>query len=142
MNTSTDSRLKSILSGTKTIALVGFSAKPDRPSYRVAEYLARNGYRVIPVNPGLAGQDFMGETIVGSLDEIPADAKVDFLDIFRRPDHIPPVVEAAIAALPDLKTVWVQLGLTSEVARAMAEGEGLAYVEDRCTKIEHERLLG
>jgi len=142
MNTSTDSRLKSILSGTKTIALVGFSAKPDRPSYRVAEYLARNGYRVIPVNPGLAGQDFMGETIVGSLDEIPADAKVDLLDIFRRPDHIPPVVEAAIAALPDLKTVWVQLGLTSEVARAMAEGEGLAYVEDRCTKIEHERLLG
>ena len=142
MSTQTDTRLKDILTTTRIIALVGFSNKPDRPSYRVAEYLAKAGYRVIPVNPGLAGQDFMGETIVGDLSEIPAEVQVDMVDIFRRPDHVPPVVEVAIAALPHLQTVWVQLGITSEVARDMAEGEGLTYVEDRCTKIEHERLLG
>jgi predicted CoA-binding protein len=142
MSTETDTRLKDILAATRTIALVGFSNKPDRPSYRVAEYLAGAGYRVIPVNPGLAGQDFGGETIVGDLSEIPAEVQVDMVDIFRRSEQVPAVVEAAIAALPHLQTVWVQLGITSETARSMAEGEGLAYVENRCTKIEHARLIG
>ena len=142
MSTETDTRLKDILAGTRTIALVGFSNKPDRPSYRVAEYLARAGYRVIPVNPGLAGQDFMGETIVAALTDIPAGMKIDMVDIFRRADHVPPVVEAALAALPGLKTIWVQLGITSDAAREATQRAGLAYVEDRCTKIEHERLLG
>ncbi len=141
MSTETDARLKKILTRTKTIALVGFSSNPDRPSHKVAQYLAKHGYRVIPVNPGLEGQSFMGETIVGDLSQIPAEIHVDMLDVFRRPDHVPPIVEAAIEALPHLETVWVQLGITSEVARAIAEGEGLAYVEDRCTKIEHARLM-
>lgn len=142
MSTETDTGLKDILAATRTIALVGFSNKPDRASYRVAEYLAQAGYRVIPVNPGLAGQEFMGETIVGDLSEIPPEVHVDMVDIFRRSEQVPAVVEAAIAALPHLKAVWVQLGITSQVARDKAKGEGLAYVEDRCTKIEHARLIG
>lgn len=142
MSTETDTRLTEILTRTRTIALVGFSQNPDRASHKVARFLAEQGYRVIPVNPGLAGQSFMGEEIVGELGQIPADAKVDMLDVFRRSEHVPPVVEAALAALPDLKTIWLQIGVTSEEAREMAEAKGLDFVEDRCPKIEHARLIG
>ncbi len=121
---------------------MGFSNKPERPSFKVATYLAENGYRVIPVNPGLAGQDFMGETIVADLASIPKDAGVDMVDIFRRPDFVPPIVETALEELPDLKTVWLQLGVISEDAEALATGAGKAFVQDRCPKIERPRLIG
>lgn len=137
-----DTLFRAILETTKTIALVGFSNKPDRPSYRVAEYLADHGFRVIPVNPGLAGQEFKGETIVADLASIPADAKVDMLDVFRRSEHVPPIVEEALEVLPDLKTVWLQIGVTSEEAEKMAEARDLAFVQNHCPKIEHSRLFG
>ena len=137
---STDTDIRQILDTTKTIALVGFSNKPDRASHKVAVFLAERGYRVIPVNPGLAGQDFMGETIVGALAEIPAEAEVDMLDVFRRSEAVPPVVEAALEALPHLKTIWLQIGVTSEMAAEAAAARGLAFVEDRCPKKEIERL--
>ena len=136
-----DTDIRQILDTTKVIALVGFSNKPDRASHRVARFLADRGYRVIPVNPGLAGQEFMGETIVAGLADIPKDAGVDMLDVFRRSDHVPPVVEAALAALPDLKTVWLQIGVTSAEAARMAAENGLAFVEDRCPKQELERQV-
>lgn len=136
-----DDRFRQILSTTRVIALVGFSAKPDRASYKVAQYLAEHGYRVIPVNPGLAGQDFMGEPVVADLASIPKDAQVDMLDVFRASEHVPPIVETAIAELPDLKTVWLQIGVVSEQARQLAEGRGLAFIEDHCPKIEHSRLM-
>jgi len=142
MSTETDARLTEILTRTRTIALVGFSNNPDRASHKVARFLAEQGYRVIPVNPGLSGQSFMGEEIVADLGQIPVDAKVDMLDVFRRSEHVPPIVEAALAALPDLKTIWLQIGVTSGEARAMAEARGLDFVEDRCPKIEHARLIG
>ena len=138
MTTVTD--IRTILDTTKVIALVGFSNKPDRPSHRVATFLARRGYRVIPVNPGLAGQSFMGETIVASLADIPKDAKVDMLDVFRRSEHVAPIVKTAIAELPDLRTVWLQIGVTSEDAARMAAEKGLDFVEDLCPKQELERL--
>ncbi len=142
MSTNTDERLKTILARTRTIALVGFSNKPDRASHKVARYLAENGYRVIPVNPGLAGQSFMGEEIVADLGQIPGDAQVDMLDVFRRSEMVLPIVESALETLPDLKTVWLQIGVTSTEAQALAEAKGLDFVEDRCPKIEHARLMG
>ncbi|MCB1338859.1 MAG: CoA-binding protein [Maritimibacter sp.] len=142
MTSYSDDFLRQILDGTKTIALVGFSNKPDRPSFRVATYLAEQGYRVIPINPGLAGQDFMGETIVADLSSIPKDAGVDMLDVFRRSEFVLPVVEQALAELPGLKTVWLQIGVESEAAAAVAAEKGLAFVQDRCPKIEHARLKG
>ena len=137
-----DAYFRQILDSTKVIALVGFSNKPDRPSYKVARYLAEQGYRVIPVNPGLAGQDFMGETIVASLADIPAEVQVDMLDVFRRSEFVPPVVEEALAALPGLKTIWLQIGVTNEDVEARAAEKGLAFVQDHCPKIEHARLMG
>ena len=137
-----DAYFRQILDSTKVIALVGFSNKPDRPSYKVARYLAEQGYRVIPVNPGLAGQDFMGETIVAALADIPPDIEVDMLDVFRRSEFVMPVVEEALAALPDLKTIWLQIGVTNDDAEARAAATGLAFVQDHCPKIEHARLKG
>jgi len=135
-----DTDIQNILATTRVIALVGFSNKPDRASHRVAKFLAERGYRVIPVNPGLAGQDFMGETIVADLASIPKDAGVDMLDVFRRSEAVPPLVETALAQLPDLKTIWLQIGVTSALARAMAAQKRLSFVEDRCPKQELERL--
>ncbi|MEJ2023335.1 MAG: CoA-binding protein [Maritimibacter sp.] len=137
----TDDHLRNILERTRVIALVGFSNKPERPSFRVATYLAEQGYRVIPVNPGLAGQDFMGEPIVSDLADIPADAGVDMLDVFRRSEHVPPIVEAALAQFPGLKTVWLQIGVESDEARDMATAKGVDHIQNICPKQEHERLL-
>ncbi|MCB1357695.1 MAG: CoA-binding protein [Maritimibacter sp.] len=137
-----DDHFRKILTTTKVIALIGFSNKPDRPSYKVARYLAEQGYRVIPVNPGLAGQDFMGETIVAALADIPKEAHVDMLDVFRRSEFVPPVVEEALAALPDLRTIWLQIGVTNPEVEARATLKGMAFVQDHCPKIEHARLMG
>lgn len=133
------SDIDQILDTTRVIALVGYSANPDRPSNGVARYLKQRGYRVIPVNPGLAGQDFFGEPVVASLADIPEDAKVDMLDVFRRSDAVMPVVEAALETLPDLRTIWLQLGITNDEARALAAEKGLNFVQDRCPHIELER---
>jgi predicted CoA-binding protein len=132
-----DAKIRSILTGVKTIALVGWSPKPDRPSHRVAAYLAARGYRVIPVNPGAAGQTALGETVRASLAEI--EGPVDMVDIFRRSEDVPPVVVEALK-LPDLKAIWMQLGITSPEAAAKAESMGVQVVQDRCPAIEIPRL--
>lgn len=136
-----DDHFRQILDTTRVIALVGFSNKPDRPSHKVAKYLAEQGYRVIGVNPGLAGTDFMGETVVADLASIPKEAGVDMLDVFRASEHVPPIVETALAELPDLKTIWLQIGVISAPAQTMAAQRGLAFVENHCPKIEHARLM-
>lgn len=135
-----DARLTAILRGTKTIACVGVSANPVRPSHYVARYLTLKGYRVIPVNPGLAGQMLFGERVAATVSDI--DAPVDMLDLFRRAEHVPPIVEEALQALPGLKTVWMQIGVVSEPAAAMARERGIEVVMDRCPKIEYQRLFG
>jgi predicted CoA-binding protein len=133
----TDAKIRSILTEVKTIALVGWSPKPDRPSHRVAAYLAARGYRVIPVNPGAAGQTAVGETVRASLAEI--EGPVDMVDIFRRSEDVPPVVEEALK-LPGLKAIWMQLGITNAQAAAEAEARGVQVVQDRCPAIEIPRL--
>lgn len=134
--------LQKILKETNVIAGVGISLNPIRPSYYVARYLHLRGYRVIPVNPGHAGKELFGETIYADLASIPKDANVDMVDIFRQSAHVPPIVEMAIAELPSLRTVWMQIGVEHADARAKAESLGLNVIENRCPKIEHQRLFG
>jgi uncharacterized protein len=130
-----DSELRDILTSIKTIAVVGWSPKPDRPSHGVAAFLAAHGYRVIPVNPGQAGQVALGETVVSSLAEA---GPVDMVDIFRRSEEAGAVVDEAIAA--GAKIVWMQLGVVDDAAAARARAAGLRVVMDRCPAIEIPRL--
>ena len=137
-----DADIADILKSTRVIAVVGFSPKPDRPSHRVARFLQSKGYRVIPVNPGIAGQVHLGEVVYPNLGSIPADAAIDMVDVFRQSDAVPGVVDEALAALPDLRTIWMQLGVGHASAATVAEEAGLRVVQNRCPAIEYPRLLG
>lgn len=137
-----DVHLKDVLSRTKVIACVGVSTNPVRPSYFVARYLGLKGFRVIPVNPVYAGQVLFGEVILPDLAAIPGDARVDMVDIFRRSDAVPAIVEAALDLLPDLATIWMQIGVKHEEATASAQARGITVIQDRCPKIENQRLFG
>ncbi|MGC9446924.1 CoA-binding protein [Cereibacter johrii] len=134
-----DDEVRRILASTRTIAVVGWSPNPDRPSHQVAAFLKARGYRVIPVNPGQAGQEALGETIRPDLAALAGEG-VDMVDIFRRSDHVPEVVAAALAHLPDLRTVWMQLGVRNAEAAKEARNRGLQVVENRCPAIEIPRL--
>jgi len=136
----TDAMIRGILETTRVIALVGWSPNPERPSHRVAAYLAGRGYRVIPVNPGHAGQKALGEVIRANLASVPADAGVDMVDIFRRSEHVLPLVQEALAHLPQLRTVWMQLGVQNADAAVLARRRGVLVVQDRCPAIEIPRL--
>ncbi|MFN3970921.1 MAG: CoA-binding protein [Gemmobacter sp.] len=136
-----DDTLRAILTAPRVVAVVGFSANPARASQRVARFLAERGMRVIPVNPGLAGQVMLGETAFARLQDIPAGAGVEMVDIFRRSEEVGPVVDAALAHLPDLAVIWMQLGVRDAEAAARARARGVTVIQDRCPKIEIERLL-
>lgn len=137
-----DSEIRKILAESRVIAMVGISARPDRPSYHVAHFLHDHGYRVIPVNPGLAGQEMLGETVYADLAAIPAAIPVDMVDIFRAPEAVPGIVAEALAHLPALRTIWMQLGVISPEGAEAARAAGKAVVMDRCPKIEYPRLIG
>jgi predicted CoA-binding protein len=124
-----------ILRDAKTIAIVGASPDPARPSYGVMAYLLRSGYRVLPVNP-LSGGEVLGQRCAGSLAEI--EEPVDLVDVFRRPEHCAEVAEEAVAA--GAGALWLQLGVVSAEARRIAEEHGMDFVEDECTAIVHRRL--
>ena len=135
----TDADLRRILTETRVIALVGWSPKVERPSHRVAAFLHQRGYRVIAVNPGVAGQDSgLGGPVVARLADI--DEPVDMVDIFRRAEDVPEVVDQALAALPGLKVIWMQLGIENTEAAAVARAAGLEVVQNRCPAIEIPRL--
>ena len=134
-----DSHLRDILTRTKRIAVVGMSMNQVRPSFYVARYLALKGFDVIPVNPGHAGESAFGRTVVGSLSDI--EGPVDMVDIFRRPEHVPPIVEAALE-LPGLRTIWMQIGVWHEEAATKARAQGVDVIMNRCPKIEYQRLYG
>ncbi len=126
--------LRQILADVKTIAVVGLSDKPQRPSYGVASYLQEQGYRIIPVNPNISS--VLGEKAYPNLREVPH--AVDMVDIFRRPEYVLPIVEDAIAI--GAEVVWMQLGIVNQEAAAAAEAAGLTVVMDECTAATHRRL--
>ena len=132
-----DEELKEILTGCKTVAVVGISPKENRPSYIVASYLKSKGYRIIPVRPD--GDIILGEKVYHSLMEIPKEVEIDVVDIFRRSEDVPPIVEEAIRW--GAKVVWMQEGVVHKESGAKAERAGLKVVMDCCIKKEHQRLL-
>ena len=136
----TDAFLKDVLNRTRKVAIVGVSMNPVRASYFVARYLGLRGFTVIPVNPRHAGERLFGAEIVGSLADVHKD--VDMVDIFRKSDAVPSIVEEALAELPGLRTIWMQIGGEHDEAAALAEARGIAVVQNRCPKIEYQRLFG
>ena len=140
--TYSDDLLKAVLQRTRVIACVGVSMNPVRPSYFVARYLGLKGYRVIPVNPGHAGKTLFGELIMPDLASILPGANVDFVDVFRQSDAVPGIVDEALLHLPGLKTIWMQIGVEHPEAAAKAEAAGVTVIQNRCPKIEYQRLFG
>ncbi|MCP1673766.1 putative CoA-binding protein [Natronocella acetinitrilica] len=128
--------LRRLLRDTRTIAVVGLSANWYRPSFFAAKYMQDHGYRIIPVNP--AYTEVLGETCYPSLEAIPEP--VDMVDVFRRAEELPAIVDSAIAI--GARTVWMQLGVINQEAAERARAAGLDVVMDRCVKIEHGRLFG
>ncbi|MDP9367457.1 MAG: CoA-binding protein [Chloroflexota bacterium] len=127
-----------ILTTYRTIAMVGLSADPMRPSHFAAIYMLAEGYDVIPVNPRYAGQEILGQPVYASLSEIPRP--VEIVDVFRKPQDVPPLAEEAIAI--GAKVLWLQLGVINGEAAARAREAGLEVVQNRCVKIEHARFFG
>src|SRR5512135_802026 len=132
-----DEDIKKILSNFKTVAVVGISPKKDRPSYIVASYLQSKGYRIIPVRPD--GEEILGEKVYHRLADIPEEIGVEIVDIFRKSEDVPPVVDEAIRR--KAKVVWMQEGVIHKEAGTKAEKAGLKVVMDRCIKKEHQRLI-
>ena len=130
-----DNEIRRILRETRRIALVGASAKPERASNHVMEFLLDQGFTVVPVNPGLAGQRIHGQLVVASLDDA---GPLDMVDVFRAPRHVGPVMADAIRL--GARTVWMQLGVVNEAAAAAGRAAGLTVVMDRCPAIEIPRL--
>ncbi len=140
MSDYSDTFLKTVLQRTKVVAVVGVSMNPVRPSYYVARYLGLKGFRVIPVNPGHAGKQLFGETVRATLSEI--TEPVDMVDIFRRSEAVPPIVDEALERFPALRTIWMQIGVEHADAGAKAQARGVDVVMNRCPKIEYQRLFG
>lgn len=140
-NNDTDDLLTGILQETRTIAMVGASPKPDRHSHRVMRYLQHNGFRVLPVNPTVTDESILGEPVYGRLSDVPAP--FEMVNVFRRPEAVPGVVDDVLAVRKDkgVRFLWLQLGVIHRDAAARAREAGLEVVMDRCLKIEFGRLL-
>jgi len=135
-----DNLIRSILQTTKRIALVGASANPARPSWIVIKYLKERDFEVVPVNPGLAGQEILGLPVYGSLSDIPEP--VDMVEIFRNSESAGAIVDEALALDTLPKVIWMQLSVRNEEAAARAERKGVTVIMNRCPKIEFGRLSG
>ena len=131
-----DEELRSILQRARTVAVVGLSDKPDRDSNEVARYLKAQGYRIVPVNPMLT--EVLGQRAYPSVSAIPPEIQVDIVDIFRRSDQVPPVVDEALARR--VPVVWMQLGVEHAAAADKARAAGAATVENLCIMVQHKRL--
>lgn len=131
-----DEDLRDVLTRARTIAIVGLSDKPDRDSNEVARYLKSQGYRIVPVNPMLA--EVLGERSYPTVSAIPSDLPIDIVDIFRRSDQVPPVVDEAIAR--HAKVLWMQLGVEHADAAAKARAAGATVYENLCIMVQHRRL--
>jgi predicted CoA-binding protein len=132
--------IRAILQSVKTIALVGASQNPARPSWIVMKYLLDRGYDVIPINPGLAGGELLGKKVYGKLSEVPGP--IDMVEIFRNSAAAGPITDEALGLNPLPKVIWMQLSVRNDEAAAQAEAKGIPVVMDRCPKIEFGRLSG
>lgn len=139
--TDEDRDIARIARETKVVAMVGLSPNESRPSWGVARYLQAQGIRVIPVNPGHAGKVILDEVVHAALADIPPDAGVQMVDVFRRSDAVAQIVEEALAHLPDLQVIWTQLGVQDDRAADRARARGVTVIQDRCPKIEFPRFL-
>ena len=135
-----DDLLRDILRKSRVFALVGVSPNPVRPSHFGGRYLGLKGYKVVPVNPGHAGERLWGQEVHASLSDIPLP--VDVVDVFRRSEAVPGVVDEVLAMNPLPKVIWLQIGVTHAEAAARAEAAGIVVIQDRCPKIEYQRLFG
>ncbi|MFC6614333.1 CoA-binding protein [Halopenitus salinus] len=125
----------------ETIAVVGCSRSPEKAAHRVPKYLQEHGYRIVPINPN--AESILGETAYDRLTDVPADVKIDVVDVFRPSEDVPAVVDGVLArrdAAGDVAGLWLQLGIRNDEAAARAEAAGIAVVQDRCMKVEHGRL--
>ena len=139
-NAYSDDEIRAVLDEVKTIAMVGASANNVRPSYFVLKYLLAKDYRVLPVNPGQAGKEILGQRVYGALADIPE--ALDMVDIFRSSEDAARVVDEALALERRPKIIWMQLGVRNDEAAARAEKAGLRVIMNRCPKIEYGRLSG
>lgn len=135
-----DEYIRAVLDDVRTIAMVGASANEVRPSFFVLKYLLAKGYRVLPINPGLAGKDLLGQPVYASLSALPEP--VDMIDVFRNAEAAAQVVDEAIALTTRPKVIWMQLGVRNDAAAEKAEAAGIRVVMNRCPKIEYGRLSG
>jgi uncharacterized protein len=133
-----DGYIRGILNTVKTIAMVGASAKDNRPSYFAFKYLGERGYNMIPINPGLAGKELLGRKIYAKLSDVPVP--IDMVDVFRAANYALPIVQEALTLNPRPRVIWMQLGIRNDEAAALAEANGLKVVMNRCPKIEYGRL--
>jgi predicted CoA-binding protein len=131
-----------ILRSCRTVAVVGLSPKPERDSFRVSRYMQAQGWRVIPVNPVVAasGGRILGEVVYATLTDAAGAEKIDLVNVFRNSNDVPPVVDEVISL--DLSALWLQLGISNDVAIARAKAAGLLAVQNRCLMVEHARLSG
>ena len=132
--------IRQILSENKRIASVGVSLNPIRPSFLVARWLSLRGYSIIPVNPTYSGQSMWGNPTYSQIRDITQE--IDMVQIFRKSEAVPGIVEEAINHLPNLKTIWMQIGVIHQEAAELARGHGLEVVQNLCPKMEHQRLSG
>lgn len=136
-----DELVATIARETDVVAMVGLSPDESRPSWGVARYLQSQGFRVIPVNPHHAGCLILNETVYASIADIPRDAGVQMVDVFRRSDAVEAVVDEALQHLPDLRVIWMQLGVTNDAAARKAIARGISVIQDRCPKVEFPHYL-
>jgi predicted CoA-binding protein len=138
MATINDARIREILSGSPTVAVLGIHREPEKAAFYVPEYLHDEGYRIIGVNPEFAGQDLFGEKVRSTLAEI--GEPIDLVDVFRRPEHLPGHLDDILAMKPHPRVVWFQLGIRNDDAAAKLEAAGITVVQSRCTLADHQRL--
>jgi predicted CoA-binding protein len=136
--TERDPELRTLLGAAQVVAVVGLSSKPDRASYQVADFLQRNGYRIVPVNPGES--EVLGERAYATLLDIPDDVRVDVVDVFRRVEHTPEVAEQAVRI--GARVLWLQEGIVSDEAARIATEGGLDVIMGVCIRQVRERLMG
>jgi hypothetical protein len=138
MATINDARLREILTGSPTVAVLGVHKQPEKAAYYVPEYLHDEGYRVIGVNPEFTTETLFGEKVRATLSEI--REPIDLVDVFRRPEHIPEHIQDILAMEPRPKVVWFQLGIKNDEAAKVLEDHGIVVVQNRCTLADHQRL--